>query len=100
VDHLPRRVVLRHALQVSAALVAAATFSRRSHAADSCVDPASETLRTSLHYANDASDPKLTCKLCAFFTADTSKSSCGNCMIMSGAVDQTGHCDSWSAKSG
>jgi len=100
VDHYPRRVVLRRALQLSAALVVAPAVIRRAHAADSCVDPSSESLRTSLHYTGSAPDPKQACKLCGFFTADTGKPSCGNCMIMSGPVDQTGHCDSWSAKTG
>jgi hypothetical protein len=98
VVHLPRRVVLRRALQVSAALVVAPAALRRAHAADSCVDPDSESLRNSLHYASSAKDPKQACKLCSYFTADTKKAACGNCMIMSGPVDQTGHCDSWSAK--
>jgi hypothetical protein len=71
---------------------------RRAQAADSCVDPASESLRNSLHYASSAPDPKQACNACSFFTRDTSKPTCGNCMIMSGPVDEKGHCDSWSAR--
>jgi hypothetical protein len=36
--------------------------------------------------------------VCGFFTRDDNKPGCGACTIMSGPVDQTGHCDSWSAR--
>ena len=71
---------------------------RQARASESCVDPASESLRESLHYQAAAPDPKKSCSKCGFFTpADPPK--CGDCKIMSGPVDPTGHCDSWSEKS-
>lgn len=100
VDELPRRVVLRRALQITAALAVVPRIMRPAAAADSCVDPASESLRSSLHYASSAPNPKQTCGVCGFFTSDQAKPACGNCQIMSGPVDQGGHCDSWSARSG
>ncbi|HET9388637.1 MAG TPA: high-potential iron-sulfur protein [Steroidobacteraceae bacterium] len=99
-DELPRRVILRRALQITAALAVAPRLIPRAVAAESCVDPASESLRSSLHYASTAPNPKQSCGACGFFTGDQSKPGCGNCQIMSGPVDQTGHCDSWSARSG
>ena len=67
-------------------------------AADSCVDPASESLRSSLRYASTTPKTDEPCKRCAFFTADAARTACGNCQIMSGPVDEKGHCDSWAAK--
>ncbi|HEY6483973.1 MAG TPA: high-potential iron-sulfur protein [Steroidobacteraceae bacterium] len=97
-DDLPRRVVLRRALQVAAAFAIAPQLIRRAQAADSCVDPASESLRGSLHYAGVTPNSSQPCSDCAFFTRDGSKPACGNCAIMSGPVDEHGHCDSWSAR--
>jgi hypothetical protein len=67
-------------------------------AAGTCTDAASEGLRSSLHYADVAADPKQACSACAFFNAENAHPPCGNCTIMSGPVDSKGHCDSWSAK--
>ena len=92
-----RRLLLRRALQLTTALAAAPAFMRAAAAANSCVDPQSESLRSSLHYASTSPDPKQTCGACGFFTA--AQGGCGNCVIMSGPVDAPGHCDSWSAKS-
>lgn len=50
-----------------------------------------------MHYRVQASDPRQSCSTCSFFTAEGS-GGCGECQIMSGAVDATGHCDSWSPK--
>jgi len=99
VDELPRRVVLRRVLQVTAALALAPRIIRSAAAAQSCVDPSSESLRSSLHYASASPTANQTCGMCGFFTRDDSKPACGNCQIMSGPVDQGGHCDSWSARS-
>jgi len=93
---LPRRLFLRRALQLSAA---AASLPALVKAAESCVDPQSESMRTSLHYASVLTVANQSCSLCGFFTPDSAKSGCGNCVIMSGPVDQTGRCDSWSARS-
>lgn len=92
-----RRLLLRRALQLTTALAAAPVLVRVAGAADSCVDPQSESLRTSLHYATVAPVAGQNCGVCGFFTA--AQGGCGTCVIMSGPVDATGHCDSWSAKS-
>ena len=92
-----RRLLLRRALQLTTALAAAPVLVRAAKAADSCVDPQSESLRASLHYASVSPVAGQNCGACGFFTA--AQGGCGNCVIMSGPVDGTGHCDSWSAKS-
>ena len=94
----PRRLVLRRALQVAAALVVAPRLSSPARAADACVDHSTEALRTSLNYVSVSPDPAKPCSVCAFFTPDAGKPACGNCMIMTGLVDEKGHCDSWSPK--
>ena len=95
--NLSRRLLLRRALQLTAAVAAAPALMRSAQAADSCVDPQSESLRTSLHYASVSPVPNENCGACGFFAV--SQGGCGNCQIMGGPVDATGHCDSWSAKS-
>ncbi len=97
-SELPRRVLLRRVLGFSGAL-AVVRMVGVARAAQSCVDPASESLRTSLHYSGVSPKPTEPCSACAFFTADSGKSACGNCQIMSGPVDEQGHCDSWAPKS-
>jgi hypothetical protein len=99
VDELPRRVLLRRVLQFTGALAVAPRIIGTSQGAQSCVDPASESLRTSLHYASVSPKADEPCKGCGFFTPDGSQPACGNCQIMSGPVDATGHCDSWAARS-
>jgi High potential iron-sulfur protein len=98
VNELTRRRLMHQALQVSAALIAVPKLLRTAHAADSCVEPASEGLRTSLHYAAVSPKPDEPCAACGFFSANN-KPSCGQCVIMSGPVDEKGHCDSWAPKS-
>lgn len=92
-----RRLLLRRALQLTSALAAAPALMRAAQAADSCVDPQSESLRASLHYASASPVAGQNCGACGFFSP--AQGGCGNCVIMSGPVDATGHCDSWSAKS-
>lgn len=96
---LPRRAALLRLFQ-SAAALAVAPFCARALAAESCADPASESLRGSMNYAVDSGDPAKTCAGCAFYTADESSPACGLCTIMSGPVDAGGVCDSWAARSG
>lgn len=91
-----RRDLLRRGLQITSAAAAVCLLPHRARAADKCEEPASESLRSSLHYTDNAADPKQACQLCGFFSGD--KPPCGNCMIMSGPVNAKGHCDSWSAK--
>jgi hypothetical protein len=71
----------------------------RSAGAGSCDDPSSESLRSSLHYAEPGPDAAHMCHDCAFFSADNKSQTCGHCTIMNGPVSPQGHCDSWSAKS-
>jgi len=91
---LPRRELLRHAVGF---LPLIALIGSRARAAESCVDPASESLRVSLHYKIVGPGAAQSCATCGFFAANE-KPSCGDCMIMSGPVDAAAHCDSWSAK--
>lgn len=98
-DELPRRVLLRRVLQFTGALAIVPRVFGTAAAAESCTDPASESLRTSLHYASVSPRAGETCSGCGFFTPDAGKTACGNCQIMSGPVDEKGHCDSWAAKS-
>jgi hypothetical protein len=72
-------------------------LARAARAAGSCVQPESEALRTSVNYVEPAADPAVACAHCAFFTADPAGGACGSCQILSGPVDATGHCDSFSA---
>jgi len=94
-----RRKLLRQALQLTTALVAVPRIAGAAASAASCVDPQSESLRGSLHYASASPVADQTCAGCGFYTASDIKSGCGNCVMMSGPVDATGHCDSWSPRS-
>jgi hypothetical protein len=94
-NRLTRRHLLFRALPLGVAGIA---FARAVRAADICVGPDTESLRASLNYANPGADAAATCARCAFFTAD-SGGACGACKIVGGAVDSTGHCDSFSPPS-
>jgi len=91
---------MRQLLQSIAILVVAPAGARTAFAAESCADPASESLRGSMNYAAVSSDPARTCGGCAFYTGEESLPACGACTIMSGHVDEGGVCDSWAARSG
>lgn len=94
----PRRHFLRNALGMIPMIYLAPAALRDACAAETCAEADSESLRASLHYQVKASDPQKECSACSFFTAG-SASGCGECQIMSGPVDATGHCDSWSSRS-
>jgi hypothetical protein len=68
-------------------------------AAAACVQADSESLRASLNYVNPFADAAAACAHCAFFTADPAGGACGECKILGGPVDRTGHCDSFSPPS-
>jgi hypothetical protein len=87
-------------LHAGAIFLVAPSGVRQAAAADSCVDAASESLRTSLNYANPSPDGSRTCAGCAFFTRDESVPACGRCTIMSSPVDAGGVCDSWAGRDG
>ena len=95
-----RRTSILQLLQSIAILVVAPAGVRTALAAESCPDPASESLRTSLNYSSVSAEPSKACGGCGFYTSDESKQGCGNCVIMSGPVDKTGVCDSWAGRGG
>lgn len=100
---LHRREFFFRGLQVLTVVAALPLAVSRADAATSCTNPDSESLRESLHYTDVAAEPAKACKGCGYFTADEKppeegKPACGNCMIFSGPVNATGHCDSWSMK--
>lgn len=93
-----RRFVIGRGVQAISAALLLPLVTRRAGAAEACVKPASESLLKSLNYVPVAADAAKSCKACAFFTADAASAACGGCMIASGPVNATGHCDSWVAK--
>ena len=100
VTDLPRRTAMRQLLQSIAVLVIAPACARMASAAESCAEPGSESLRSSLNYSSVSADPSKACGGCGFYTGDESRQGCGNCVIMSGPVDETGVCDSWAGREG
>jgi hypothetical protein len=92
-----REAVLHCIRMVSAACLLPAAMRVRA-AEHACVEPGSASLRESLSYVDPAADAAQQCGTCGFFAAEE-KQSCGQCMIMSGPVSRTAHCESWSAKS-
>lgn len=96
---LSRRELVLRALRCGAAAGLAPGLIARARAADSCVAPDSEGLRASLNYSSEAADPAQSCARCAFFSAEGSNAACGNCTILTGPADASGHCDSWSPPS-
>ncbi len=97
---VPRRKAIRQILQSIAVVTLAPACARIALSAESCTDSGSESLRTSLNYSSVSADPAKACGGCGFYTSDESRQGCGNCVIMSGHVDQTGVCDSWAMRGG
>ncbi len=93
-----RRQALLHCVRVVSAACLLPAALRVRAAEQACVDPGSASLRESLSYVDPAPDAATQCGGCGFFAAEGGQS-CGECMIMSGPVSRTGHCDSWGAKS-
>lgn len=93
---MTRRRLLLQALPVG---MGALAIARGARASGGCVQPESEALRASVNYVGAAADPAAACANCAFFTADPAGGACGSCQILSGPVDATGHCDSFSPPS-
>jgi hypothetical protein len=94
---LARRSVVRLGLHVVTACALVPILTVEAKGPDACTDSASESLRNSLHYRNSVADPKQACSHCEFYVQEDNKQ-CGQCMIMGGPVDPTGHCDSWVVK--
>ena len=92
-------MISRRGLLMTGAVVLA---SGRTAAADKvCADPAKlddgqKSLRDSLNYVEQSTDPSKTCNGCSFF--QTAGEGCGTCQIFSGPANANGHCDSWGAK--
>lgn len=97
-NDIARRSFLRKTAQIAASMVIAPQLIPLARAAESCADPASESLRVSMNYVAKAADPAQSCESCGFFAQDAAAPACGNCDIMSGPVDAAAHCDSWSPK--
>ena len=91
-----RRDLMRYAVEALSALTLL-PFAARADTAKTCSNPSSESLRASLHYTDATPDSALACRKCSFLTLDAN-SACGNCAIMSDAVNPNGHCDSWAAQ--
>jgi hypothetical protein len=75
----------------------------RLQASEACVDPdelsdSEQSMRQSLAYTDSAADSSKACNGCSYFSA-AQTTSCGQCLILHGAVSAGGHCDSWTAKS-
>jgi hypothetical protein len=90
---MTRRRLLQRALALG--LAGGALPPARS-VAEGCVEDASQSLRASVNYVEPAPEPASACARCAFFTADPAGGACGSCQILSGPVDATAHCDSFS----
>lgn len=68
-----------------------------------CADPdelssAEIGMRDSLGYRSVSVDSAKACKHCKFY--DTDGNECGSCQILGGKVDATGHCASWTRRTG
>jgi len=78
-----------------------AALSACQESASTCVDLADlslaqASLRRSVNYVPQSTDPEKSCGECAFFVAGPGGSTCGRCRLFdNGPVDPGGHCDSW-----
>jgi sulfatase maturation enzyme AslB (radical SAM superfamily) len=52
--------------------------------------------RNSLHWSAMSTQADKSCAKCNFFSATSG--GCGSCVILGGATDATGYCDSWTTK--
>ena len=95
VGSLSRREVVARGLALAPAVALLPLATRAAFAADACAD-ASDSLHTSLHYAEKSPDPAKSCFTCGFYEGDADK--CGTCKIFNGPTNPKGHCDSWAAK--
>jgi hypothetical protein len=102
-----RRKILTGAVQIPVAgailFTAAACGESGGGKQAACVDPdklssGEKSLRASLHYTSKSPDAQKICKGCSFWAATPDKASCGQCMILTSITEDSGHCDSWSAR--
>ena len=93
-----RRKLLALGLQIPAA----ALIVQSARAAE-CVDPdelsdSILSMRESLEYTDEASDPQRTCSGCEYFKPKKSGDSCGPCNVLTSPVNAKGHCVSWTKR--
>lgn len=55
--------------------------------------------RRALSYVDQAPNPAQRCEVCNFFTAPASAGQCGGCTLNLGAVNPSGYCSSFVARS-
>lgn len=66
----------------------------------SAMTSAQESVRRTLNYSEQSTDPARLCSGCEFFTGADGNGGCGSCAIFDGGpVNPGGHCDSWSVDS-
>lgn len=101
---IDRRRFLRRAVGLSSAALVAPVLIACSGGGDQavCSDPrklsaGEASLRNSLNYVEDSKVEAQACGNCAFFQAG-SENLCGQCQILSGVVNEEGHCSSWSPR--
>jgi uncharacterized paraquat-inducible protein A len=100
---ISRRKVLQACSFTPLLLLGACSNGRQESAAAACVDPGSLTssersLRATVRYTERAENAQQSCKDCVFFHPASADAACGRCDILSGTVNTTGHCISWSAR--
>lgn len=84
-------------------LLGACSNGRQDPGATACVDPGSLTssersLRGTVRYTERAQNAQQSCESCVFFHPESAGAACGRCDILSGTVNASGHCISWSAR--
>jgi hypothetical protein len=95
--YIARRAVIRAGLRYTSLIAAFPLFASAARADLSCVKSESESLRLSMLYQDPAKDPEASCHTCGYFKADE-EGGCGNCILMSGPVSKTAHCEGWGSK--
>lgn len=99
---LSRRILLKEMIRwpVAGSMIALAACGKSDKLV--CADPGKlsageQSLRNSLHYVESSPDSQKMCSGCGFF-ATGQPAGCGECQLLKGTVNGSGHCDSWSAK--
>lgn len=102
-NKISRRTILLRCLQLpigGGVLVELAACGNGS--ASVCADPnamtsAEESMRRTLQYTENSSDPNKVCAGCEFFDVGPGAGMCGRCEMFDGKpANPGGHCDSWS----
>src|SRR5579859_4047604 len=86
-----RRTFLERSLVVLAALpIASACGGSASPCAGGNLTEQQRTVRTTLHYLDNGTNPARQCDGCSLFTGDAH--SCGTCTVVGGSIDPHGTC--------